>query len=113
GKRQCGAQRAGRAADRQPVRELQAWIVEHPGHDCSVPALAHRVAMSPRNFARVFLREVGTTPAHYVERVRVEAARRRLEESTDGVDAVAADCGFGNAETMRGGLLRPLRVAAS
>src|SRR4030095_14526567 len=113
GKRQCGAQRAAQAADRQPVRELQAWIVEHPGHDCSVPALAHRVAMRPRNFARGVLREGGTTPAHYVERVRVEAARRRLEESTDGVDAVAADCGFGTAETMRRAFLRQLRVAPS
>jgi transcriptional regulator GlxA family with amidase domain len=113
GQSQFSAQLAVQAADRQPVRELQAWIVEHPGDDCSVPALAHRVAMSPRNFARVFLREVGMTPAHYVERVRVEAARRRLEDSSDGVDAIAADCGFGTAETMRRAFLRQLRVAPS
>jgi transcriptional regulator GlxA family with amidase domain len=69
--------------------------------------------MSPRNFARVFLREIGVTPAHYVERVRVETARRRLEESTDGVDAIAASCGFGTAETMRRAFLRHLRVAPS
>ena len=113
GQSQFSAQLAVQAADRQPVRELQAWIVEHPGGDCSVAALAHRVAMSPRNFARVFLREVGMTPAHYVERVRVEAARRRLEDSSGGVDAVAADCGFGTAETMRRAFLRQLRVAPS
>ena len=51
--------------------------------------------MSPRNFARVFTREVGMTPARFVESVRVEAARRRLEESAHGVDRVAAACGFG------------------
>jgi transcriptional regulator GlxA family with amidase domain len=113
GQSQFSAQLAVQAADRQPVRELQAWIVEHPGADCSVAALAHRVAMSPRNFARVFVREVGMTPAHYVERVRVEAARRRLEDSTDGVDAIAADGGFGTAETMRRAFLRQLRVAPS
>jgi len=113
GQSQFSAQLAAQAADRQPLRELQAWIVEHPGSDCSVAALAHRVAMSPRNFARVFLREIGLTPAHYVERVRVEAARRRLEESTDGVDAIAASCGFGTAETMRRTFLRHLRVAPS
>jgi transcriptional regulator GlxA family with amidase domain len=113
GQSQFSAQLAAQAADRQPLRELQAWIVEHPGGDCSVPALAHRVAMSPRNFARVFLRETGLTPAHYVERVRVEAARRRLEESTDGVDAIAGHCGFGTAETMRRAFLRHLRVAPS
>jgi transcriptional regulator GlxA family with amidase domain len=113
GQSQFSAQLAAQAADRQPLRELQAWIVEHPGGDCSVPALARRVAMSPRNFARVFLRETGLTPAHYVERVRVEAARRRLEESTDGVDAIAGHCGFGTAETMRRAFLRHLRVAPS
>ncbi len=113
GQSQFSAQLAVQAADRQPLRELQAWIVEHPGADCSVPALAQRVAMSPRNFARVFLREVGMTPAHYVEQVRVEAARRRLEDSRDGVDAIADDCGFGTAETMRRAFLRHLRVAPS
>ena len=113
GQSQFSAQLAAQAADRQPLRELQAWIVDHPDADCSVPALAHRVAMSPRNFARVFLREIGLTPAHYVERVRVEAARRRLEDSTDGVDAIAASCGFGTAETMRRTFLRHVRVAPS
>src|SRR5262249_12696233 len=113
GQSQFSAQLAVQAADRQPLRELQAWIVDHPDADCSVPALAQRVAMSPRNSARVFLREIGLTPAHYVERVRVEAARRRLEDSTDGVDAIAASCGFGTAETMRRTFLRHVRVAPS
>jgi transcriptional regulator GlxA family with amidase domain len=113
GQSQFSAQLAAQAADRQPLRELQAWIVDHPDADCSVPALAQRVAMSPRNFARVFLREIGLTPAQYVERVRVEAARRRLEDSTDGVDAIAATCGFGTAETMRRTFLRHVRVAPS
>src|SRR5262249_38007287 len=113
GQSQFSAQLAVQAADRQPLRELQAWIVEPPGADCSAEALSRRVAMSPRNFARVFSRETGMTPAQYVERVRVEAARRRLEDSTDGIDAVAAGCGFGTAETMRRAFLRRLRVAPS
>jgi len=113
GQSQFSAQLAAQAADRQPLRDLQAWVVDHPDADCSVSALARRVAMSPRNFARVFLRESGMTPAQYVERVRVEAARRRLEDSTDGVDAIAAGCGFGTAETMRRTFLRHLRVAPS
>jgi transcriptional regulator GlxA family with amidase domain len=113
GQSQFSAQLATQAADRQPLRELQAWVVDHPEADCSVPALAQRVAMSPRNFARVFLRQIGLTPAQYVEKVRVEAARRRLEDSTDGVDAIAARCGFGTAETMRRTFLRHVRVAPS
>lgn len=113
GQSQFSAALAAQAADREPLRDLQAWIAEDPGRDCSVPTLARRVAMSPRNFARVFAREVGATPGQFVERVRVEAARRRLEESTDGVDHIAARCGFGTSETMRRAFLRTLRVPPS
>lgn len=98
------------ATEHEPIRELQAWINEHLAADLSVVTLARRAAMSPRNFARVFTREVGVTPARFVERARVEAARRRLEESSLGVDAVASECGFGSAEIMRRTFLRTLRV---
>ena len=69
--------------------------------------------MSPRHFARVFARELGVTPARYVEQVRVEAARRRLEEGDAGVEQVAAGCGFGSSETMRRAFLRSVRVSPS
>ena len=101
------------AAERRPIRDLQAWIAEHTSGDLSVDALAARVHMSPRNFARVFRDEVGQTPARFVERVRVEAARRLLEESTSGLDRVARECGFGGADSMRRSFLRVLRVAPS
>ncbi|MBI1815088.1 MAG: GlxA family transcriptional regulator [Deltaproteobacteria bacterium] len=113
GQSQFSAQLAVQAADREPLRELQAWIADHLNRDLSVEALADRVAMSPRNFARVFTREVGVTPARFVEQARVEAARRRLEESAHGVDAIASQCGFGTAESMRRAFLRRLRVAPS
>ena len=113
GQSQFSAQLALQAADRTPLRELQAWIVDHPAGDLSVPALAARVAMSPRNFARVFVREVGSSPARFVEAVRLDAARRRLEESSNGIEAVAAECGFGSAESMRRVFLRHLRVGPS
>ncbi|WP_246196074.1 GlxA family transcriptional regulator [Aquisphaera giovannonii] len=101
------------AAERRPIRELQAWIAGHPSGDLSVGALAARVHMSPRNFARVFRDEVGQTPARFVERVRVEAARRLLEESAAGLDRVARECGFGGPDSMRRSFLRVLRVAPS
>lgn len=110
GQSQFSAQLAAQMADRAPLRDLQAWIVEHPGADLSVDAMAREVSMSPRHFARAFRAEVGTTPARYVERVRLEAARRRLEESDDAVERVAAECGFGTAETMRRAFLRTLGV---
>lgn len=111
GQSQFSAQLAVQAAEREPLRDLQAWITEHPDADLSVPALARRVAMSPRNFARVFRREVGMTPARFTERIRVEAARRRLEETADGVEGVATVCGFGTAESMRRAFLRTVRVS--
>jgi transcriptional regulator GlxA family with amidase domain len=110
GQSQFSAQLMAQAADREPIRELQAWIGEHPGADLSVAALAQRAAMSVRNFARVFTHEVGMTPARFVERTRVEAARRRLEESSLGVDAVATQCGFSSGEIMRRAFLRTVRV---
>ena len=113
GQSQFSAQLAAQSAEREPLRELQAWITDHPAADCSVRALARRVAMSPRNFARVFLREVSLTPARFVETARIEAARRRLEESADGVEGVAARAGFGTAESMRRAFLRTLGVPPS
>lgn len=113
GQSQFSAQLSGQMADREPLRELQAWIAEHPDADLSVDALARRAGMSPRHFARVFTREVGMTPARFVEEMRVEAARRRLEEADDSVDAVAAASGFGTAETLRRAFLRVLGVGPS
>ena len=111
GQSQFSAQLATQLADRDEVRSLQQWIADHPGADCSVEALAARVAMSPRHLARVFADGVGITPARYVEQVRLEVARRRLEESNQPVEQVAAACGFGTAETMRRTFVRHLGVA--
>jgi transcriptional regulator GlxA family with amidase domain len=110
GQSQFSAQLASRLPESDRLRGVQAWIVEHPEADHAVESLARRAAMSPRHFARVFSAEVGTTPARFVERVRVEAARRELEESDAGVDPIASACGFGSAETMRRAFLRTLHV---
>jgi transcriptional regulator GlxA family with amidase domain len=110
GQSQFSAQLQAQLALREPLRELQTWIADHPAADLSIESLAHKVAMSPRNFARVFKREVGATPARFVERARVEAARRRLEETDAALESVASASGFGSAEVMRRAFLRTLRV---
>jgi transcriptional regulator GlxA family with amidase domain len=110
GQAQFSALLSTQLAERQPLRELQAWVVEHPEADLSIEALARRVAMSPRNFYRVFVREVGMTPGRFVERVRVEAARRLLEDTARGVSDIAAACGFGTPEGMRIAFRRTLGV---
>jgi transcriptional regulator GlxA family with amidase domain len=110
GQSQFSAQLAGQLAERQPLGELQAWIADHLDEDLSVEHLASRAAMSVRNFSRTFRRDVGVTPARFVERARVDGARRFLEESVASVDEVAARCGFGTPETMRRTFLRSLHV---
>lgn len=92
-------------------RDLQVWIQSNLYKDLSVERLAEKISMSPRNFARAFLQETGETPAKFVQRARLEAARRELEENRRGVDQVAARCGFGTAETMRRTFIRHLRVS--
>jgi transcriptional regulator GlxA family with amidase domain len=113
GQSQFSAQLSGQLAERQPLGELQAWVADHLAEDLSVERLAERVAMSPRNFSRIFAKEVGLTPARFVERARVDAARRLLEESTASVEEIAGRCGFGTAETMRRSFLRAVHVSPS
>jgi transcriptional regulator GlxA family with amidase domain len=110
GQSQFSTQLQMQFAQRKPVRKVQDWINDNLHADLSVEALAQRAAMSERNFRRVFAREVGIGPAKYVERVRVESAQRRLEETADGTEAVAAACGFVSAEQMRCAFLRVLGV---
>jgi transcriptional regulator GlxA family with amidase domain len=113
GQSQFSAQLSGQLAERRSLSELQAWIVDHVDEDLPVERLADRAAMSIRNFSRAFRREVGMTPARFVERARVDRARRLLEESSASVDEIARCCGFGTAETMRRTFLRGVRVTPS
>lgn len=98
---QFSTQLSHQLADRHPLRELQQYILDHPEADLSLDALARRMNKSPRHFARVFRSETGLSPGRYVEEVRIETARRRLEESELSVDAVAVACGFGSAGNFR------------
>jgi transcriptional regulator GlxA family with amidase domain len=111
GQSQFSAQLGVLASMRDPIRELQAWIADHPDADLAVERLAARAAMSPRHFARVFRDEVGVTPAAYVERARLEVAQRLLETTTLPVDEVSRAAGFGTVDTMRRTFAR--RVGAS
>jgi transcriptional regulator GlxA family with amidase domain len=104
---------AAQATERRVLQELQAWIAENLARDLGVEALAVRAAMSARNFARVFTRELGTTPARYVEQARIEAARTQLESSGDGVERIARRCGFSSAELLRRAFVRHLNVSPS
>jgi transcriptional regulator GlxA family with amidase domain len=111
GQSQFSAALSMQLTDRKPLRELESWVLDHLNKPLNVQMLAERVAMSPRNFARVFIKEMKTTPAKFVERLRVEAARRRLEESRNSLETIAGECGFGNVNSMRNVFQRALRIA--
>jgi transcriptional regulator GlxA family with amidase domain len=110
GQSQFSAALSLQASDRKQIEEIRSWALDHLDQDLTVEQLAARSGMSPRHFARVFVKQTGMTPARFVERVRVEAARRRLEESRDKLEKVAADCGFGSLSSLRRSFIRVLRV---
>src|SRR5262249_2829697 len=110
GQPQVSVSLASQASEMASMRELQIWIAEHLGTRLSVEDLADRMAMSVRNFERVFTREVGTTPSQYVLQLRVEAARRLLERTDHGLKHVASAAGFGSIDLMRRGFVRLLGI---
>jgi transcriptional regulator GlxA family with amidase domain len=111
GQTQFSAQLTAQLAQREPLRDVQRLIAEHPAADLSVPALAAVAHLSPRQFTRAFAAETGVPPGRYVDRARVEHARRLLEDTSDGVAEVARHCGYGTAEAMRRAFLQLLGVA--
>ncbi len=111
GQSQFGAAVWAEATELAPVRTACDLIHQSPADDLSVDALAAHVGLSPRHFTRLFRAETGQSPARYVERVRVEAARTILERESVGLGQVAARVGFGNAETLRRAFHRRLGVS--
>jgi transcriptional regulator GlxA family with amidase domain len=81
--------------------EVTAWMLENLDRELTVDELARKALMSPRTFARRFKADLGTTPGAWLNRQRLLRAQQLLEESTLGLDAVAAESGFGTAAVMR------------
>jgi len=111
GQTQFSAPLSGQVAYREPLRDIQRLIAEHPEADLSVPALAAAANLSPRQFSRAFTAEIGVPPGRYVDRVRLETARRLLEDTLDGVAEVARRSGYGTPEAMRRAFVQALDVS--
>ncbi|MGA8076401.1 MAG: GlxA family transcriptional regulator [Xanthobacteraceae bacterium] len=80
---------------------LHDWIADNVAGDLRVERLAAEAGMSPRNFARIYAATMGVTPARMVEKIRVEAVRRHLEETEMPIKQIAAACGFQKDERLR------------
>ena len=111
GQSQFSISLAGQTTAPRTMREFLGWLVENLHRRLSVADMASRAGMSERQFARVFAQELGTTPAAMLERLRVEAARRRLEANPQGLAGVAAACGFGSEEAMRRAFGRQIQTS--
>jgi transcriptional regulator GlxA family with amidase domain len=110
GQAQFSAPLSAQAAEREPLRELLSWIVEHIDHDLTVAQLARQMNLSERQFTRVFKENVGTTPAEHVETVRLEAACRLLETTSKTAEQIAKACGYGTPETLHRAFRRRLNT---
>jgi transcriptional regulator GlxA family with amidase domain len=108
---QVSVQLSAQTARSDPLREVQYWAAANLSSDLSVPSLAQRAGLSPRQFARAFTEQVGVTPGRYVDLVRLEAAQRMLADTRDGVIGIARRCGYGTPEAMRRAFVRELEVS--
>ena len=113
GQSQFSAHLAAQIAAESRIESIQHWILENVAADLSLAALASQAGMSVRNLSRVFRSETGGSPADFVERARVDAARRLLEDSDMPLQRVATRCGFSNADIMRRAFVRRIAIGPS
>ncbi|TDS82171.1 GlxA family transcriptional regulator [Comamonas sp. JUb58] len=111
GQSQFSAHLAAQTSERSQVRNVQDHVLAHLKGDLSVPALASHAGMSERSFARLFRSETGTTPAEFVEKARIDAARRMAEESDWPAKRVADAVGYANVDGFRRAFGRRLGVS--
>ncbi|MCP3927230.1 MAG: GlxA family transcriptional regulator [Desulfobacterales bacterium] len=99
-----------RAKAGKQFKKLHDWILENIKEQLSVESLADHVAMSPRNFSRLFTKETGITPGKYVELMRLNRARELLELSDVPIKLVAEHTGFLREERLRRVFVRQLGI---
>ncbi|MEU8799602.1 GlxA family transcriptional regulator [Spirillospora sp. NPDC048819] len=93
----------------EPLRTLINAVLADPAGDHGLPSMARAAAVSPRHLTRLFHTELGTTPARWVERVRLDHARRLLLDG-HSVTSAARHSGFGSDETLRRVFARHLGI---
>ncbi|MPZ54983.1 MAG: helix-turn-helix domain-containing protein [Rhizobiales bacterium] len=106
-----GAHLAAQMSSKTSIQRSQEYVLENLSADLSVGSLALGAGMSPRNFARVFRREMKVTPAEFVEAARLDAARRLLVDTTAPLQRIAHTCGFGNVDGMRRTFVRNIGIS--
>ena len=111
GQNQFSSLLVSQVAESSALHEVVHWISEHYQKKLNVSGLAAMAAMSPRNFSRRFAEETGFSPAKFIERVRVEQAKRLLEETKLPLESVASQCGISSAEQLGQIFNRVLKIS--
>ncbi|WP_213989449.1 helix-turn-helix domain-containing protein [Sodalis sp. dw_96] len=93
------------------IKALQPWIHEHLAQELTVDVLADRLAMSRSTLIRIFKHELNTTPAKYIENIRLETAQRFLQMTSMNLDKIAMKCGFTSADVFRRVFQRNLGIS--
>jgi transcriptional regulator GlxA family with amidase domain len=91
--------------------ELHAWMADHLHEQLTVERLAAQAGMAPRTFARTYAAQIGVTPGKMVETMRVEAARRALEESDLPLKSIAVRSGYAEEQNLRRAFQRHLGIS--
>ncbi|MDB5429326.1 MAG: AraC family transcriptional regulator [Caulobacter sp.] len=100
GQSQFSAGQTVQTAATPRLRALTADIVADPTGDLTLPTLAARAGMTERTFSRSFAKEVGDTPAAFVERARVDRAKALLETADWPLARVAERSGFNSLDAL-------------
>lgn len=111
GQSQFSSQLLQQSAGDERVSQLHEWMAKNLRSALTVTKLAERLAMSPRTFARFYVRATGVTPARAIEQTRLELACRMMEAQRPKLKAVAQQCGFTSEEVMRRTFIRHLHIS--
>ena len=93
------------------IEKLAQRIIAAPGRDWRTDALAAEAGVSQRSLSRLFRANLNVSPADFVERVRVDLARRKLLDTEESIDSIASDCGFGSLRRMDRAFARTIAVS--
>jgi len=85
----------------EPIKNAQEFIESNFQEKINVNELADNAAISRRNFVRRFKKATTNTPLEYIQRVKIEAAKKSLESSTNNVQEVMYYVGYSDSKSFR------------
>jgi transcriptional regulator GlxA family with amidase domain len=92
------------------ILDLQKWLETHFSVENPIEEMATRCGLSTRSLERRFMKAAGLSPLAYVQSMRIEAAKRRLERTANPVDEISVEVGYENPAFFRRVFKRHVRI---